>query len=134
MLPETAQLLAQVAAGIRAGGFPAVIVGDVLVPDDAPWREALAGPGGVFSMHEELGIELFGREIWLGVLDYDLTDFELHESEEDGKLIVRPRFEAAREVSGRLHRGKLSDVDVPDGTLASPSEHRRRTGPSKEGG
>lgn len=127
MSAETAELLASTAVGIRQGGFAAVIVGDIVVPDDDVWKELRGASDRMFRMHEEIGIDVNGREIWLGVLDYDLRDFTIRQSKEKGKLILRPKNKKARQVTGRLHRERrLVDVPVPEGFETTSAEHRKR--------
>jgi hypothetical protein len=110
---EEAGTIAAAAHGIRVGGFPASIVGDVLWPANEEARAALAEPS-VLRFQQTFGFRLLGREVWLGYLDYAVRDYELIEDPEHPEhLRIRPLGEEGGEVAGRLHRGDPLTSPVP---------------------
>lgn len=126
---DEAGLIVGIAQRIGSGAWPGLLVGDVVVPATETMVAALRQRGVSFRIHEELGVDLFGRRLWLGVLEYELRSFRVvRKGAPDGHVLLRPRTESARRVTGRLLRGNLRSLPVPDGWTASPAELRHQTG------
>jgi len=115
--PEEAKGILGLAAGLRVGGWP-IEVGDIYLPaHKAPPEES------AYFVQQEVGYRVFGRELWLGVMTFQVPDVEMVESSVLGKVVARSRHGSPGRVHGVLRPGTLSSVAPPEHFESLPAEH-----------
>jgi len=115
--PEEAKGILGLAAGLRVGGWP-IEVGDIYLPaHKAPPEES------AYFVQQEVGYRVFGRELWLGVMTFQVPDVEMVESSVLGKVVARSRHGSPVRVHGVLRPGTLSSVAPPEHFESLPAEH-----------
>jgi hypothetical protein len=103
------------AATIRAGGQQGRAAGmRCTLADGADIPEK--GPLGItMVLQEEVGYEIAGRVVWLGCIAWLVSNVAWTvETDADGRTVLVASDDEATPVIGMLHRGKLTDLPVPD--------------------
>jgi hypothetical protein len=70
-----------------------------------------------FRLQQAVGVELYGREVHLGVVDFVLPNFSvIRDKPSEGIVRLRPIDDKTRDLVGYLHRGSLGDFAMPEGS------------------
>jgi hypothetical protein len=128
---EQGNLIVQTAHLVRAEAFDGQIDDEYVMPATDELLAAL-NAGAPFMVQAEKGMEIFGRTVWLGFLEYVIRDYDVVTDEtRAGCVLLRPCNADVMHVSGRLRPGKLTDMSVPSGLLSASVETSRRDDPTR---